>query len=64
MANTIEYALMAGSVYASTRNVINQIPSPKGWNTGNYRSLPDGFEAVSFQQPESVFRAPKYRITI
>ncbi|MGA7178056.1 MAG: hypothetical protein WBX11_00515 [Thiobacillaceae bacterium] len=50
----IDEALMAGAVYISTRNVINQIPTPSGWNVGNYRSLPDGFEAVSFQQGKNI----------
>lgn len=45
----IDCALMAGAAYISTRNVINQIPVPPSWTSGNYRSLPDGFEAVSFQ---------------
>ena len=50
----IDDALMAGAAYVSTKNVINQIPTPPGWTAGNYRSLPSGFEAVSFQQGNDI----------
>ena len=47
----IDYALMAGSVYVSSRNIINELPTPAGWIPFNYQ-LPSGlsasFEAVSF----------------
>lgn len=45
----IDYALMAGAVYVSNRNVINQLPTPVDWSPFFYQSLPSGFEAVSFQ---------------
>ncbi|MBA3034016.1 MAG: hypothetical protein KKF85_09035, partial [Gammaproteobacteria bacterium] len=53
MATTLEYALMAGVAYRSTRNEINRFPIPtsSGWNelSGTHRSLDDtGFEAISF----------------
>lgn len=49
MTTAIEYALMAGAVYVSTRDVLNQIPTPPGWLPFNYQSLPSGFEAASFR---------------
>lgn len=54
MADAIEYALMAGAAYVSTRNVINQIPIPPGWTPFKYESLDSGFEAVSFQQGNDI----------
>ena len=50
----INDALMAGAVYISTRNVINQIPVPSGWSPFKYVSLDSGFEAVSFQQGNNI----------
>lgn len=57
MATDIEYALMAGHAYRTTRNEINWIPAPQGWTP--YFPVPDpttasafpvtgGFEAVAF----------------
>ncbi len=52
MATILEYALMAGVAYRSTRNVINRFPIPtsSGWSEvlNSYRSLDSGFEALSF----------------
>ena len=31
----IDCALMSGTAYISTRNVINLIPTPPGWNSGS-----------------------------
>ncbi|MDK9726554.1 MAG: hypothetical protein OEL88_16935 [Sterolibacteriaceae bacterium MAG5] len=49
----VEYALMAGTAYRSTRDAINRFPIPtsSGWNEiiGSHRSVDDtGFEALSF----------------
>ena len=57
MATTIEYALMAGRAYQTTRDKINWFPIPQGWTL--FFPVPDpttaatftstgGFEAVSF----------------
>jgi hypothetical protein len=57
MTTVIEYALMAGHAYRTTRDEINWIPSPDGWTP--FFPVPDpataaafpatsGFEAVSF----------------
>ena len=58
MTTTIEYALMAGHAYRTTRDEINWIPVPQGWSP--FFPVPDpktptfpttsGFEAVSFQR--------------
>jgi len=52
MPSTIEYALMAGSAYYSTRDDINRIPRPDGWEQlpGFNRRQDDtcGFEAAAF----------------
>jgi len=51
-ASIIEYALMAGAAYDSTRNNINKIPPPENWlQLPNYSHRQDdtsGFEAVAF----------------
>jgi len=57
MTTSIEYALMAGHAYRTTRDEINWFPIPQGWNP--FFPVPDpsttsfpttgGFEAVSFQ---------------
>ena len=58
MTTAIEYALMAGRAYISTRDKINWFPVPEGWldyahvpNNPDYPQFTgaDGFEAVSFQ---------------
>jgi len=56
MTTTIEYALMAGHAYRTTRDEINWLPVPQGWTP--FFPVPDsttpiypttgGFEAVSF----------------
>ena len=48
MISEIEYALMAGGSYISTRPGINQFPTSQGWVSFNHQSLDTGFEAVSF----------------
>lgn len=58
MTTTIEYALMAGHAYRTTRDEINQLPVPLGWTP--FFPVPDsttltfpttaGFEAVAFQK--------------
>ena len=44
----VDCALMAGAVYVSNRNPINQLPVPQGWALVNYQSLPSGFEGAGF----------------
>ena len=57
MTTTVDYALMAGHAYRSTRDLINWFPSPQGWTP--FFPVPDpstatafpvsmGFEAVAF----------------
>ncbi|MBI5659525.1 MAG: hypothetical protein HZC43_08260, partial [Nitrosomonadales bacterium] len=53
MTTAIEYALMAGASYISTRPDPNKFPIPQGWvkvvNPDSYVRDPDsGFEAISF----------------
>lgn len=62
MVTEIEYALMAGHAYRTTRNEINWIPAPQGWSP--FFPVPDpaspsfptsgGFEAVSFQRGSEI----------
>ncbi|MFZ5594910.1 MAG: lipase family protein [Pseudomonadota bacterium] len=46
----IDYALMAGAAYRSTRSDINRFPVPQGWSEipSSHVVLPSGFEAISF----------------
>lgn len=46
---TIDYALMAGSSYVSTRPDENKFPIPEGWVSTNYKNPPNGsgFEAIT-----------------
>ena len=46
----IDCALMAGSVYQSSRNPINRIPTPSGWTevSGSHQVKPSSFEAATF----------------
>lgn len=51
MATIIEYALMAGASYISTRAEINQFPIPDGWQEtiiGRRALSSSGFEANSY----------------
>lgn len=50
MTTTIEYALMAGASYISTRrNDGNKFPIPQGWNRVSYSPpVSSGFEAAAF----------------
>lgn len=50
MTTAIEYALMAGASYISTRAVVNQFPAPVGWVGTKHDNPPNGggFEAISF----------------
>lgn len=54
MTTTIEYALLAGASYISTRPDINQFPIPQGWeavaNPPHFKDDKTGFEAVAFQR--------------
>lgn len=52
----IDYALMAGAAYRSTRSGINRLPAPPEWHEilGSFVSLPSGFEAVSFQKGNEI----------
>jgi len=54
-ASTVDYALMAGAAYFSTRDVINRLPFPEGsgWSrlAGGFDHRQDdssGFEAAAF----------------
>lgn len=45
----IDYALMAGASYISTRAEVNQFPAPAGWVGTKHDNPPNsGFEAISF----------------
>lgn len=50
MMTTVEYALMAGAAYISTRHPINRFPIPSGWIAARPESDSggSGFEVVSF----------------
>ena len=50
MTTLIDYALMAGASYISTRSDKNQFPVPQGWTEqiAKRQSLPSGFEATYF----------------
>jgi Lipase (class 3) len=51
MPTELEYALMSGGSYLSTRAPINQFPIPDGWmQLDTLRDDSSGFEAVAFQQ--------------
>ena len=58
MATTIEYALMAGASYISTRPDINKFPIPQGWvavtNPPHFQDDATGFEAISFQRGNEI----------
>ncbi|MBI3771625.1 MAG: DUF2974 domain-containing protein [Gammaproteobacteria bacterium] len=50
MTTIIDYALMAGASYISTRPDVNKFPIPQGWNLTKHENPQDGsgFEAASF----------------
>ena len=49
MITTIEYALLAGASYISTRPDINNFPVPQGWAQVSYSPpVSSGFEAAAF----------------
>jgi len=57
MTTTIEYALMAGGSYISTRPEINRFPAPQNWNeiTELRKNDPSsGFEATTFQNSTDI----------
>ncbi|MDI1279647.1 hypothetical protein [Methylobacter sp.] len=54
MATELEYALMAGGSYISTRSDDNQFSIPAGWIEFKHETTGSGFEAVSFQNGNEV----------
>lgn len=63
MTTTIDYALMAGSAYRTTRDRINWLPAPQGWE--QFFPVPDpttatafpvlaGFEAIAFAKGSEI----------
>ena len=56
MANVIEYALMAGASYISSRAPLHRFPAPAGWSPTKYENPPggSGFEAISFINGSSI----------
>ena len=56
MATEVEYALMAGRIYQSTRQKINWLPDLQswGWTEQQLQQQPSGFEAVSFQKGNEI----------
>ena len=58
MTATLDYALLAGTAYYSTRGAINRFPIPDGWIEDTDQRRTDdqtGFEARTFQKgPEIV----------
>lgn len=63
MTTDIEYALMAGRAYQTTRDSVNQFPISQGWseffhvpNNPDYPMFTSssGFEAVSFQRGNEI----------
>ncbi|WHZ22882.1 MAG: hypothetical protein OJF47_001994 [Nitrospira sp.] len=57
MATEVEYALMAGRVYQSTRATINWLPDPQslGWTEEHVpQPQSSGFEAAAFQKGNEI----------
>lgn len=56
MTTDMEYSLMAGRAYESTRAEINWFPVPTGWQEAvDYRkTLTSGFEATYFQHDNGI----------
>ena len=50
MTTPVNFALMAGGAYFSTRNEVNRFPVPFGWTAIPRNPEPSGFEAVVFQR--------------
>jgi len=50
----IKYALLAGASYISTRNPVDQIPAPDGWNMIDHQTAPSGFEAAAYQNGNEI----------
>ena len=52
MPTTIEYALMAGGAYFSTRPDENKFPVPNGWVSTKHDNPPggSGFEPIFFNE--------------
>jgi hypothetical protein len=54
MATELQYALMAGGAYFSTRRQLNRFPTPDGWaQLGTSLDNGSGFEAVAFQSGDN-----------
>lgn len=56
MATELEYALMAGRAYQSTRATINWLPDlqSQGWTEFFLQQQPSGFEAISLQKGNDI----------
>jgi hypothetical protein len=57
MTTTLEYALLAGDAYFSTRAEINRFPIPEGWTEDTDERRADvqtGFEARTFQKGNEI----------
>ncbi len=55
MTTNIEYALMAGGSYVSTRSILNQFPAPEGWTPFNHiENNSNSFEAIAFQKGNEI----------
>jgi putative lipase involved disintegration of autophagic bodies len=57
MTATLDYALLAGAAYYSTRAEVNQFPVPDEWNEVVEERVADiqtGFEAISFQRGNEI----------
>ena len=58
MAEPMEYALLAGASYISTRSEINRFPVPQEWtpivDPPPFNNDANGFEAIAFQLGEEI----------
>jgi hypothetical protein len=56
MATAVEYALMAGASYISTRPDVNKFPVPDGWveAVDERKTKPSGFEATYFTKANEI----------
>ena len=48
MATLIDYALMSGGAYVSTRPAVNRFPVPLDWSTTEHFTSATGFEVISY----------------